>query len=59
MTNSVEHFSYNKQSKRVIEKLGFRYIETKERSYKIYDGSEVDNVCYLLPKSKFKVEGGI
>lgn len=53
----VGHFSYNKQSKRVIEKLGFRYIETKEKSYKIYDGSMVDDVCYLLSKEEFKAEG--
>lgn len=51
---SVEHFPYNNQSKRVIEKLGFKYIETKEKSYKIYDGSMVDTVCYLLSKEEFK-----
>ena len=53
---SVEHFYYNKQSKRVIEKLGFKYMETKEKSYKIYDGSMMDNVCYLITKEEFYKE---
>lgn len=52
-TISVVHFSFNNQSKRVIEKLGFHYIETKEKATKIFDGTEYDDVCYAITKEEF------
>ncbi|MDU6265672.1 MAG: GNAT family N-acetyltransferase [Anaerocolumna aminovalerica] len=50
---SVVHFPFNIQSKRVIEKLGFQYIETKEKATKIFDGTEYDDVCYAITKEEF------
>ncbi len=45
------HFTNNFQSKRVIEKCGFRYLATLEKTWKNFDGKELDEVCYLLKKS--------
>ncbi len=50
---SVVHFPFNIQSKRVIDKLGFHYIETKEKATKIFDGTEYDDVCYAITKDEF------
>ncbi|WP_462392673.1 GNAT family N-acetyltransferase, partial [Clostridium cadaveris] len=50
---SVYHFPFNNQSKRVIEKIGFRYTGIKKESTKIYDGSVYDDVCYMITKDEF------
>lgn len=50
---SVYHFPFNSQSKRVIEKIGFRYTGVKKASTKIYDGSVYDDVCYMMTKDEF------
>lgn len=52
-TISVVHFPFNIQSKRVIEKLGFHYTETKEKATKTFDGNEYDDVCYSISKEDF------
>ena len=49
---SVAHFTWNTRSKRVIEKCGFRYIETKRGSYTDYRGETLDEVCYLMTREE-------
>ncbi|MGL4484603.1 MAG: GNAT family N-acetyltransferase, partial [Anaerovoracaceae bacterium] len=41
----------NKRSQRVIEKLGFEYEGTLRKSYKVYDGSLRDVLCYSKENS--------
>lgn len=43
----------NLQSRRVIEKLGFRYEGTQRHSYRIYDNSIRDLMCYSLFKEEW------
>jgi ribosomal-protein-alanine N-acetyltransferase len=51
---SVFHYPFNEQSKRVIEKLGFRYVGNKEQSAKIFDGTVYDEVCYLMTREEYR-----
>lgn len=44
------HFFDNCQSKRVIEKCGFQYYTKLEKTWKNFDGKELDEICYLLKK---------
>ncbi len=44
----VSHFSFNIQSKRVIEKLGFVFHKHLDRSWKRYDGEILDEEVYLM-----------
>lgn len=50
---SVAHFAWNMRSKRVIEKCGFRYIETKKGTFTDYRGEKLDEVCYLLTREDY------
>lgn len=50
---SVNHYSSNTQSGRVIEKLGFRYEGTLRKAVKLLDGTIVDDVCYSLLKEEY------
>ena len=53
---SVAHFAWNMRSKRVIEKCGFRYIETKKDTFTDYRGEKLDEVCYLLTREDYSGE---
>lgn len=50
---SVCHFTFNQQSKRVIEKLGFVYEGVIRESYQHYALGWIDCVSYSLKYSEF------
>lgn len=50
---SVYHFPFNEQSKRVIEKLGFKYEGTLRMATAIFDGTIYDDVCYSITRDEF------
>jgi putative acetyltransferase len=50
---SVQHYTYNHQSKRVIEKCGFHYEGTLRQAAKIYNGSVYDVACYSMTKEEW------
>lgn len=47
---SVNHFANNEKSKRVIEKVGFKYEGTIRYARKVYDDGIEDLVCYSMTK---------
>ncbi len=49
----VAHFSFNNQSKRVIEKLGFEYVMHLEAAYKRYDGVVLDDEVYTMTREQY------
>ena len=49
----VEHFDFNNQSKRVIEKLGFPYLKHVCNRAKRYDGVVLDEEVYLMTRDDF------
>jgi putative acetyltransferase len=51
---TVYHYPFNKQSQRVIEKLGFKYEGTLRMATKIYDGTIHDDLCYSVLKSEYE-----
>ncbi|MDF2537523.1 MAG: hypothetical protein K0S76_544 [Herbinix sp.] len=51
---SVNHYSFNQKSKRIIEKCGFYYEGTLRHSTKIYDGSVYDLVCYSMTRQEYQ-----
>jgi putative acetyltransferase len=50
---SVYHYPFNRRSKRVIEKCGFRYEGTLRLSSLIFNGSVYDDVCYSMTKDDY------
>ena len=46
---TVNHFSFNQRSRRVIEKSGFQYEGTLRQGAVLYDGRAVDLCCYSPP----------
>jgi len=54
----VTHFSFNKQSERVIRKTGFRYLKHLSQSYRRYDGTLMDEDLYLLDRADYPFELG-
>lgn len=50
---SVYHYPFNLQSKRVIEKLGFRYEGTIRCATLRYDGAILDDVCYSMTRAEY------
>ena len=50
----VAHFDGNERSKRVIEKLGFRYAGHIDDGCKRYDGAVLGESVYLLDAADFK-----
>ena len=50
---SVYHYPFNGQSRRVIEKLGFRYEGTMRLASLLPDGTVTDDVCYSITKEEF------
>lgn len=51
---SAYTYPWNKRSKRVLEKCGFRYEATLVRAEKLFDGSIQDNDCYVLLKEDWE-----
>jgi len=51
---SIMHFPFNKRSRRVIEKCGFRYEGLLRKSCIIFDGSVQDELCYSLLKEEWE-----
>lgn len=50
---SCYHYPFNIQSKRVIEKCGFKYEGTLRLASEIFDGSIYDDVCYSITKEDY------
>lgn len=50
---SCYHYTFNTQSKRVIEKSGFKYEGTLRMASKIYDGRVYDSACYSITKEDY------
>lgn len=50
---SVYHYSFNKRSKRVIEKCGFHYEGTIRCASILCDGSVCDDVCYSMTRQEY------
>ena len=44
----------NKRSQRVIEKCGFKFEGRQRRGYRIYDGSDRDNMVYSILREEWK-----
>lgn len=51
---SVIHYPQNARSRRVIEKLGFRYEGTIRRATPVYSGEIYDDVCYSITREEFR-----
>ena len=49
----VEHFPFNTQSKRVIEKVGFKYQGLLRQVYRRYDNQVFDGASYTITKDEF------
>ncbi len=54
---SVQHFSFNRRSRRVIEKCGFHYEGTLRRCFLRYDGEWLDECCYSMTRGEYFLEG--
>ncbi|MGN0907459.1 MAG: GNAT family N-acetyltransferase [Bullifex sp.] len=50
---SVEHFSFNQESRKVIEKLGFTHTGHIQHYGTSPDGKEIDLMIYILEKDDF------
>ncbi len=51
---SVYHFDFNKQSKRVIEKSGFKFEGILRKAHVLFNGKTVDLHAYSLLKEEYK-----
>ncbi len=51
---AVAHFSDNMQSKRVIEKLGFRFLRYIPEGYTSYDGKKHGDNIYIMGKEDYE-----
>ncbi len=51
---SVYHYPFNTQSKRVIEKCGFKFEGILRMASILPDGKIVDDVCYSITKEEYK-----
>ena len=47
------HFSFNENSKRVIEKSGFNYRFTENKTFPLLDDKEVENIYYNITKEEY------
>jgi RimJ/RimL family protein N-acetyltransferase len=54
----ASHFDFNLQSKRVIEKLGFRHIARLENSWKRYDGVMLSEEVYMMTAKEYFTKRG-
>lgn len=52
---SIYHYTFNKRSKSVIAKCGFKYEGVLRKSAPSFDGREIfDEACYSLTKTEFE-----
>lgn len=51
---SINHYSYNNRSRRVIEKCGFTYEGTLRQGVRLYDGRVEDICCYSMTAAEYK-----
>ena len=51
---TIYHFDYNRRSRRVIEKCGFKYEGTLRGGSKIYDGRVYDSFCYSMTREEYE-----
>lgn len=51
----VAHYSFNKQSKRVIEKLGFQYCKHLAEACVRYDGVTLDDEIYTMTREQYSI----
>lgn len=49
----IQHFAFNQQSRRVIEKCGYHYEGTLRRAASIYDGSIHDEVVWSMLREEY------
>lgn len=54
---SIQHFSFNQRSRRVIEKCGFTYEGTLRRCSLRFDGEWLDECCYSMTSEEYFLEG--
>ena len=50
---TIYHYTDNDQSRRVIEKLGFRYDGTLRSSARLYNNMIKDEACYSMSKQEY------
>ncbi|XMB87251.1 GNAT family N-acetyltransferase [Mycoplasmatota bacterium WC44] len=50
----IFHYPFNKQSKRVIEKMGFLYEGTRRQDFRRYDGEVFDSLGYSMLRSDYE-----
>lgn len=50
---SVYHYTFNKRSKSVIAKCGFKYEGVLRKSFRQFDNSEFDEACYSLTAQEY------
>ena len=50
---SISHYTFNKQSRRVIEKCGFVYEGTLRQTFRRYDGEIFDEAIYSITKDEW------
>ena len=55
---TIYHFDYNRRSRRVIEKCGFKYEGTLRGGSKIYDGRVYDSFCYSMTREEYEGKEG-
>lgn len=51
---SCYHYGFNSQSKKVIEKCGFKYEGVLRRASELYDGRIYDDVCYSILREEYE-----
>ena len=56
---SVQHFSFNEKSRRVIEKCGFTYEGTRRQCFLRYDGERLDECCYSMTRDEYFLKGAV
>lgn len=54
---SCSHFDFNNNSKRVIEKSGFKYKFQKKEKLKFFADKEVTTLCYNISKIEYEELG--
>ena len=52
----VAHFDFNMRSRRVIEKLGFSWLTHLEKSWRRYDGAELNDEVYGMTRAQYRKE---
>ncbi len=50
----ILHYDFNMKSKRVIEKLGFKFVEFKEKHRTLYDGRVVNSLIYIMDRELYE-----